>query len=123
MVTPDSDVTSAGSATPAEGCAPNIMTPLTYDVTSTAPIANRTNAARATSFATSSAKLIEVKPLRNPMQHDLVAEPIDHRDGWFYPPTKPGLGLEVIEEVVDRYRSENVLPDPGCAGATGRRAS
>jgi L-alanine-DL-glutamate epimerase-like enolase superfamily enzyme len=43
------------------------------------------------------------------MQHELVPEPISHVDGWFYPPTKPGLGIEVLDEVVDRYRSETVL--------------
>jgi L-alanine-DL-glutamate epimerase-like enolase superfamily enzyme len=43
------------------------------------------------------------------MQHELVPEPIEHRDGWFYPPNKPGLGIEVSQDVVDRYRSEKVL--------------
>ena len=46
------------------------------------------------------------------MQHELVTEPFEHVDGWVYPPTKPGLGIEIIEEVVDRYRSEKVLADP-----------
>jgi L-alanine-DL-glutamate epimerase-like enolase superfamily enzyme len=76
-----------------------------------------TAASLAVSFATTSAKLIEVKPLRNPMQHDLVAEPLEHRDGWFEPPTKPGLGIDVLDEVVERYRSERVLADPGSVGA------
>jgi L-alanine-DL-glutamate epimerase-like enolase superfamily enzyme len=76
-----------------------------------------TAASLAVSFATLSARLIEVKPLRNPMQHDLAAEPLDHQGGWFYPPTKPGLGIEVVDEVVDRYRSEKVLADPASVGA------
>lgn len=76
-----------------------------------------TAASLAISFATLSAKLIEVKPLRNPMQHDLVTEALDHEVGWFYPPTKPGLGIEIIDEVVERYRSERVLADPGAVGA------
>ena len=43
--------------------------------------------------------------VRNPMQHELVARPIDHVDGWMLPPTeRPGLGIEVDQEVVDRYR-------------------
>ena len=54
-----------------------------------------TAASLAMSFSSPAFKLIEVKPLRNPMQHELVPEPIEHRDGWFYPPTKPGLGIEV----------------------------
>ena len=66
-------------------------------------------ASLAISFSTPSVKLFEFKPLRNPMQHELVTEPFEHVDGWIYPPTKPGLGIEIIEEVVDRYRSEKVL--------------
>ena len=71
----------------------------------------------AISFSTPSCKLLEMKPLVNPMQNELVSEPIAHVGGWFYPPTKPGLGIEIIEEVVDRYRSEKVLADPASVGA------
>lgn len=66
-------------------------------------------ASLAISFSTPSAKVFEMKPLRNPMQHDLVTEPFEHVDGWMYPPIGPGLGIEVREEVVDFYRSEKVL--------------
>ena len=66
-------------------------------------------ASLAISFSTPSAKLFELKPLRNPMQHDLVPEPFGHLEGWMYPPQGPGLGIEVLDEVVDRYRSERVL--------------
>ena len=66
-------------------------------------------ASLAISFSSPAFKLFEFKPLRNPMQHELVTEPFEHVDGWVYPPTRPGLGIEVIEEVVDRYRSEKVL--------------
>ena len=66
-------------------------------------------ASLAMSFSSPAFKLFEFKPLRNPMQHELVTEPFEHVDGWVYPPTRPGLGIEVIEEVVDRYRSEKVL--------------
>jgi L-alanine-DL-glutamate epimerase-like enolase superfamily enzyme len=66
-------------------------------------------ASLAISFSTPACKLFELKPLRNPMQHDLVPEPLEHVDGWVYPPTGAGLGIEVIEEVVDGFRSEKVL--------------
>jgi L-alanine-DL-glutamate epimerase-like enolase superfamily enzyme len=66
-------------------------------------------ASLAISFASASCKLFELKPLRNPMQHELVSRPFEHVDGWMYPPTGPGLGIDVIDEVVDRYRSEKVL--------------
>jgi L-alanine-DL-glutamate epimerase-like enolase superfamily enzyme len=71
----------------------------------------------AVSFSTPSAKLFEFKPLRNPMQHDLVEEPFEHVDGWVYPPTKPGLGIAVKEDVVRYYASEDVLADPRKYGA------
>jgi L-alanine-DL-glutamate epimerase-like enolase superfamily enzyme len=65
-----------------------------------------TAASLALSFASPASRLIEVKPLRNPMQHELVARPIEHASGWFTPPRGPGLGIEVIDEVVDFYRAE-----------------
>ncbi|MCY4103188.1 MAG: hypothetical protein OXG55_08020, partial [bacterium] len=63
-------------------------------------------ASLAVSFSSSACTLFEFKPIRNPMHHDLVTEPPDHTDGWAHPPTGPGLGIEVIEEVVDFYRLE-----------------
>ena len=64
-----------------------------------------TAASLAISFSSPAFKVFEVKPLRNPMQHDLVTEPFGHRDGFVYPPVdKPGLGIEVIDDVIDRYR-------------------
>jgi len=63
-----------------------------------------TAASLAISFSSTAFRLVEVKPLPNPMQHELVTEPIAHVDGWFTPPTGPGLGIEVDEAVVERYR-------------------
>jgi len=68
-----------------------------------------TAASLAVSFSTSACRLFEFKPLENPMQHELVSEPITHVDGWVYPPTAIGLGIEIDESVVGRYRSERVL--------------
>jgi L-alanine-DL-glutamate epimerase-like enolase superfamily enzyme len=48
--------------------------------------------------------LMELKPLPNPMQNELVREPITQRDGWVYPPEAPGLGIDVDEEAVNKYR-------------------
>lgn len=61
-------------------------------------------ASLAVSFSSPAFKLFEFKPLRNPMQHDLVTKPFEHKDGWIYPPTGPGLGIEIIEDVVNKYR-------------------
>lgn len=62
-------------------------------------------ASLAISFSSPACKLFELKPLRNPMQHDLVSDPVNHVDGWVYPPTSvPGLGIEIDEDVINRYR-------------------
>lgn len=63
-----------------------------------------TAASLAVSFATPTCRQFEVKPLPNPMQHDLVSKPLDAVDGWMTPPSAPGLGIEVVDEVVERYR-------------------
>src|SRR5256712_2076703 len=68
-----------------------------------------TAASLAISFSSPACKLFELKPLRNPMQHELVTEPFEHVGGYMYPPTRPGLGVEIIEDVVDSFRSERVL--------------
>jgi L-alanine-DL-glutamate epimerase-like enolase superfamily enzyme len=62
-------------------------------------------ASLAISFSSPACKVFEIKPLRNPMQHELVPEPVEHVDGWVYPPLeRPGLGIDIQEDVVDRYR-------------------
>ena len=61
-------------------------------------------ASLAMSFASPACRLFEIKPLRNPMQHELVAAPIEPVDGWMQPPSGVGLGIEVLEDVVNHYR-------------------
>jgi L-alanine-DL-glutamate epimerase-like enolase superfamily enzyme len=47
--------------------------------------------------------IFELKPMPNPMQHELVRQPFAQKDGWIYAPEGPGLGVEVIEDVVHKY--------------------
>jgi L-alanine-DL-glutamate epimerase-like enolase superfamily enzyme len=54
--------------------------------------------------------IFEVKPVPSPMQHELVRTPIDPVDGWVSPPDGPGLGVEVDETVVARYRITDADP-------------
>lgn len=54
--------------------------------------------------ATDNTLLMELKPVPSPMQDELVTHPIRQRDGWVNVPTGPGLGVEVVEPVVQRYR-------------------
>lgn len=48
--------------------------------------------------------LFELKPIPNPMQDELVRERIWHVDGYISPLTGPGLGIEVDESVIAKYR-------------------
>jgi galactonate dehydratase len=34
-----------------------------------------------------------------PWRRDIVDEPIETQDGYVHPPTRPGIGLEFVEEV------------------------
>jgi L-alanine-DL-glutamate epimerase-like enolase superfamily enzyme len=47
--------------------------------------------------------VFELKPDASPMQSELVTEPFRQRDGKVDIPTGPGLGVDVNQEVVDRY--------------------
>ncbi|ROT96324.1 mandelate racemase/muconate lactonizing enzyme family protein [Histidinibacterium lentulum] len=56
------------------------------------------------SLASPNAEIFEYKPLPVIVQDELVAEKLWHKDGWAYPLTGPGLGIEVQEDVVERIR-------------------
>ena len=48
----------------------------------------------------------ELKPNPNPMQHELVEDPIDQVNGYVEAPHKPGLGITVRDNVVQKYLFE-----------------
>ncbi|WP_342237411.1 mandelate racemase/muconate lactonizing enzyme family protein [Inquilinus sp. OTU3971] len=56
------------------------------------------------SVASPAARLFELKPVENPMQHELVDTPIWHTDGLVRPPEGPGLGVEPRAACLDKYR-------------------
>lgn len=56
------------------------------------------------SVTTAAAEVFELKPIENPMQHQLVETPIWHVDGLVRPPDGPGLGIVPLQPVIDRYR-------------------
>jgi L-alanine-DL-glutamate epimerase-like enolase superfamily enzyme len=62
-------------------------------------------ASLALSWALPSCRLLESKPLENPMQHELAgASGWRPSAGWWPVPDRPGLGIEVDEGVVERFR-------------------
>ena len=62
-----------------------------------------TAASLALSAHCENAIVFELKPLPSPMQHELVDNPIWHRDGWVAPSDAPGLGIEPKRAVVEKY--------------------
>lgn len=61
-------------------------------------------ASLAISWSTPVCRQFEIKPLRDVAQHELVAHPVTHESGWMPQPQGPGLGIEVLEDVVERFR-------------------
>lgn len=61
-------------------------------------------ASLAMSWATPVCRQFEVKPLGDIAQRELVANPIAHADGWMAQPEGHGLGVELVDEVVERLR-------------------
>jgi L-alanine-DL-glutamate epimerase-like enolase superfamily enzyme len=63
-----------------------------------------TAASLALSASTNRCLLFEMKPLANPMHDELITEPFAHDQGVITVPGGPGLGVEVIESVLEHYR-------------------
>lgn len=63
-----------------------------------------TAASIALSASTPRCLVQELKPDESPMQHELVVEPLVQHDGWIEVPRRPGLGVELREDVLRKYR-------------------
>jgi L-alanine-DL-glutamate epimerase-like enolase superfamily enzyme len=63
-----------------------------------------TAASLALSFTSPNCRQVEIKPIANPMQDELPTEALKPRGGRYGPPVGPGLGVEIDEDVLDRYR-------------------
>lgn len=60
----------------------------------------------AVSCASGGALMFELKPIPDAMQTELIADPIMPVDFRFHPPTTPGVGVEILEDVVAHYRQD-----------------
>ena len=63
-----------------------------------------TAASLALSASSNRCLLFELKPIENPMQNELVEQPFWHTDGFISAPNRPGLGVEIKEAVIQKYR-------------------
>ena len=55
-------------------------------------------------ITTPAAWVFELKPLESPMQHELPETPIWHENGRIRPSNAPGLGVDIRETVLEKYR-------------------
>ncbi len=46
---------------------------------------------------------MDFKPHESPLQHELVTDPWEQRDGYLEVRDEPGLGVNVKEDVVEKY--------------------
>ena len=53
---------------------------------------------------TNNTLVFELKPEPNPMQHEIVETPLWHKDGYISIPNTPGLGIEIKESVINKYK-------------------
>ena len=63
-----------------------------------------TAASLALSAFTPRCLLFEMKPIESPMQHELTRNPFRQEEGWIGVPRAPGLGVEIDEKVLRKYR-------------------
>ena len=63
-----------------------------------------TAASLALSAYTPRCLLFEMKPIDSPMQHELTPHPFGQDNGWIDVPRAPGLGVDIDEQVLRKYR-------------------
>lgn len=63
-----------------------------------------TSASLALSASTPRCLLFEMKPIENPMQHELISNPFKQSNGWIDVPKGPGLSIEVDTKVLRKYQ-------------------
>lgn len=54
-------------------------------------------------FACPNTVMLEVAPAYGPLHSELIGDCLQIRDGYVLPPEKPGLGIELREETIEKY--------------------
>ena len=50
--------------------------------------------------------MVETDTAENPFRTELATEPLRQRDGYIDVPKRPGLGVDVDEEILAKYKSD-----------------
>jgi L-alanine-DL-glutamate epimerase-like enolase superfamily enzyme len=54
-------------------------------------------------FASANTAILEVAPAYGPLHSEVIGDSLRLRDGYILPPEKPGLGIELTEEIIKKY--------------------
>lgn len=54
-------------------------------------------------FAAENTAILEIAPAYGPLHSEIIGESFRFRDGYVYPPEKPGLGIELSEKIKEQY--------------------
>jgi len=55
-------------------------------------------------FASENTVILEIAPAFGPLHSEIIDDDFHMKDGYVYPPCKPGLGVKLTEEVKNKYR-------------------
>ncbi len=55
-------------------------------------------------FASENTVILEIAPAFGPLHSEIIDDDFFMKDGYVYPPQKPGLGIKLTDEVKNRYR-------------------
>ena len=56
-----------------------------------------------TAFAAENTAILEVAPSYGPLHSEIIGESFIMKDGYIYPPEKPGLGIELSDKTKEKY--------------------
>ena len=54
-------------------------------------------------FAAGNTAILEIAPAYGPLHSEIIGDSFIMRDGYVYPPEKPGLGIELSEKTKEKY--------------------
>ncbi|MCM8825605.1 MAG: mandelate racemase/muconate lactonizing enzyme family protein [Candidatus Omnitrophica bacterium] len=55
-------------------------------------------------FASENTAILEIAPAFGPLHSEIIDDDFHMKDGYVYPPSKPGLGIKLTDDIKNRYK-------------------
>ncbi|MCM8788702.1 MAG: mandelate racemase/muconate lactonizing enzyme family protein [Candidatus Omnitrophica bacterium] len=55
-------------------------------------------------FASENTIILEIAPAFGPLHSEIIDDDFNMKDGYVYPPSKPGLGIKLTDDIKNRYK-------------------